>query len=145
VLEWFNPGCPFVVQAHEGGPLKDLATQQPDDVVWLAINSGAPGKQGADPAANVEAVAKWAMKHPVLMDPEGTVGKAYAASNTPQMVVVDPKGTLAYYGALDNAPFNEVKGGDKRLNYASDAIAAVRAGTTPEPARTKPYGCSVKY
>ena len=41
VLEWFNPGCPFVVAAHkEGGALATRASEQPDDVVWLAINSG---------------------------------------------------------------------------------------------------------
>ncbi|MCA9570124.1 MAG: redoxin family protein [Myxococcales bacterium] len=146
VLEWFNPGCPFVVAAHEGpGPLADLAGKQPDQVVWLAVNSGAPGKQGADPAENREATQKWNMGHPVLMDPTGEVGKTYGASNTPQMVVVDAKGTLAYYGALDNAPLNEVKGGESRIDYAANAIAAVVKGEKPEPARTKPYGCSVKY
>ena len=33
VLEWFNPGCPFVVSAHEGGPLEQMASAQPEDVV----------------------------------------------------------------------------------------------------------------
>lgn len=145
VLEWFNPGCPFVVAAHEGGPLKDLAAKQPEEVVWLAVNSGAPGKQGAEPSFNREAATKWNLDHPILMDPTGQVGRSYGASNTPQLVVVDGKGTLAYYGALDNAPFNEVKGGDKRIDYTADAIASVLAGTTPKPAKTKPYGCSVKY
>ena len=46
VLEWFNPGCPFVVYAHKDGPLKAMAAEAKDDVVWLAINSSAPGKQG---------------------------------------------------------------------------------------------------
>ena len=43
VLEWFNPGCPFVKYAHGDGPLADMATRHAkNDVVWLAINSGAP-------------------------------------------------------------------------------------------------------
>ena len=47
VLEWFNPGCPYVVYAHGEGPLTELAAKRvSDDVVWLGINSGAPGKQG---------------------------------------------------------------------------------------------------
>ena len=56
VLEWFNPGCPFVVYAHEKGPLMAMAKAWTDkDVVWLAINSGAPGKQGAGLEANTKA------------------------------------------------------------------------------------------
>lgn len=145
VLEWFNPGCPFVVAAHEKGGLKELAGSQPDSVVWLAVNSGAPGKQGADPAFNREAVTKWGIGHPVLLDPTGAVGHSYHATNTPQMVVIDATGKLAYYGALDNAPLNEVKGSSERLDYAADAIAAVLAGKSPRPDHTPPYGCSVKY
>jgi peroxiredoxin len=144
VLEWFNPGCPFVVAAHEEGPLKDLAARSVgDDVVWLAINSGAPGKQGADPADNVAAREKWGMTHPVLLDPDGTVGKAYGAVNTPQLVVIDAKGTLQYWGALDNAPLNEARG--ERRPWTADAIAKVKAGEKAKPAKTKPWGCSVKY
>src|SRR5690606_10590326 len=46
VLEWFNPGCPFVDYAHAKGPLRTMAAEQIEQgVVWLAINSGAPGKQ----------------------------------------------------------------------------------------------------
>ena len=48
VLEWFNPDCPFVKKHHVTfGSMG--ATQQAfveENVVWLAINSGAPGKQG---------------------------------------------------------------------------------------------------
>src|ERR1043165_5320848 len=67
VLEWFNPGCPFVKRSHTVGSLVDTAKRHTKNgVVWLAINSGAPGKQGADLAANTEAVKTWSMEHPVL-------------------------------------------------------------------------------
>lgn len=145
VLEWFNPGCPFVKAAYEGGPLKDLASKQPEEVVWLAVNSGAPGKQGAGKSENISAVSAWSIDHPVLLDADGKVGHAYNATNTPQMVVVDSKGSIAYFGALDNAPFNQVKGGDKRIDYTANALAAVLANEPVKPAKTKPYGCSVKY
>ena len=36
VLEWFNPGCPFVKAAHTEGSLKTLAADHPE-VVWLAV------------------------------------------------------------------------------------------------------------
>ena len=62
VLEWFNPECPFVVYAHEDGPLKAMAKDLGgEDLVWLAINSGAEGKQGFGADVNAAARDKWAM------------------------------------------------------------------------------------
>lgn len=144
VLEWFNPGCPFVVKAHGEGPLADMASKQDADVVWLAINSGAPGKQGHGVEANRAAAEQWKMGHPILLDEKGEVGRAYGATNTPQMVVIDPKGTVAYAGALDNAPLGDVKG-ESLIPYTANAIAAVRSGAKVEPATTKAWGCGVKY
>ncbi|MEZ4322021.1 MAG: redoxin family protein [Myxococcota bacterium] len=145
VLEWFNPGCPFVVAAHdEGGPLAAKAAEQPEGVVWLAVNSGAPGKQGHGVEANKAAAEKWKMTHPILLDEAGEVGKLYGATNTPQMVVIDPEGVVRYWGALDNAPRNEVKG-NSRIDYTGRAISAVMAGEAVKPDHTPPWGCSVKY
>ncbi len=144
VLEWFNPGCPFVVSAHEGGPLETMASTQGDEVVWLAVNSGAPGNQGHGVEANRKAAADWKLTHPILLDEKGDVGHLYGATNTPQMVIIDKEGTVAYYGALDNAPRNQVKG-DKRVSWTANALGAVLAGDTPKPAKTKQWGCSVKY
>jgi peroxiredoxin len=108
VLEWFNPDCPFVKYAHgEGGPLRTMAKQRGDAVVWLAINSGAPGKQGTGVARNREAMAEYGIEHAILLDESGDVGRAYGATNTPHMFVIDPSGKLAYAGALDNAPMGE--------------------------------------
>lgn len=146
VLEWFNPGCPFVKRAHEG-TLKTMAADvtKSGAVVWLAINSGAPGKQGAAKEANVEAKKTWNMSHPVLLDPEGKVGKAYGATNTPHMFVVDPKGVLVYAGALDDTKGGEPEPGDKVQNYVGAALEAVAGGKSVATSRTKAWGCSVKY
>ena len=47
VLEWTNAECPFV-KKHYGA--KNMQAQQKaataDGVVWLSVNSGAPGEQG---------------------------------------------------------------------------------------------------
>jgi alkyl hydroperoxide reductase subunit AhpC len=144
VLEWFNPGCPYVVHAHDEGGLKTTATDRSGDVVWLAINSGAPGKQGHGPQTNREAAAKWSMTHPILLDESGAVGKSYAAKTTPHMYIIDEKGKLAYQGALDNAP----RGATPETGYQpylTDGIDALKAGEAPRPPQTKPWGCSVKY
>ncbi|TNE84746.1 MAG: redoxin domain-containing protein [Deltaproteobacteria bacterium] len=146
VLEWFNPGCPFVKAAHGEGPLSDMASRWGDkEVVWLAVNSGAPGKQGHGVDVNKAAVAEWSMTHPVLLDETGTVGKAYGAKTTPQMVIIDPEGNIAYEGALDNAPMGDVKGGGDRVPYTDNALVNVLDGKPAKPDQTTPWGCSVKY
>jgi peroxiredoxin len=148
VLEWFNPGCPFVRKSHEVGSLVDTAKRHTKSgVVWFAINSGAAGKQGADLQANVAAARQWSLPHPILRDETGAVGKAYGATNTPHMFVIDKKGVLVYAGAIDNSPDAERKSpdGGKLVNYVDAALQAVSGGKPVQPATTKPYGCSVKY
>ena len=148
VLEWFNPGCPFVKKSHGQGSLVDTAKRHAKKgVVWLAINSGAAGKQGADVAMNTEAAKKWGMAHPILRDESGTVGKSYGATNTPNMFVIDKTGKVVYAGAIDNSPDGEGKSAKdgKLVNYVDAALDDVAAGRAVKTAVTKPYGCSVKY
>lgn len=148
VLEWFNPGCPFVQAAHSKGSLKDAAKRHTaNDVVWLAINSGAPGRQGHGAAANKEAAKSWSLDHPILLDESGAVGRAYGATNTPHMMVIDEKGTLVYRGAVDNSPDGEgdSPAGGKLVSYVDGALADLGAARPVGTAETKAYGCSVKY
>lgn len=148
VLEWFNPGCPYVVAAHTRGSLVDAgARATKDGVVWLAVNSGAPGKQGYGVETNRAAAKNWAMAYPILSDPTGTVGKAYGATNTPHMFVVARDGTLAYKGAIDNSPDGErgAPQGGTLVEYVSAALADLAAGRPVRTAQTKAYGCGVKY
>ncbi|HEV8113614.1 MAG TPA: redoxin domain-containing protein [Planctomycetota bacterium] len=145
VLEWFNPECPFVVRQHSEGPLKDAAAKATKDgVVWLAINSSGPGKEGNGVEKNKKAVADWKMAYPVLVDEDGTVGMAYGSKNTPTMYIIDAKGMLAYHGAIDNAADGKPEGGTL-VNYVESALAEMKAGKAVSKAETKPYGCGVKY
>jgi peroxiredoxin len=145
VLEWFNPGCPFVKHVHEeNGPLATLAAEQAKaGVSWLAINSGAPGNQGHGVEANKEAAKTWSMHHPILLDESGKVGKTYGATNTPQVFVVNSEGVLVYAGAVDSDPMGKQKA--KARPYLWNALMALAEGQPVRTPRTKPYGCSVKY
>jgi peroxiredoxin len=148
VLEWFNPGCPFVNKAHTVGSLKGEAKKhEAEGVVWLAVNSSAPGKQGSDPAMNRDAVQRFGIDHPVLRDETGTVGHAYGATNTPNMFVIDKNGVVVYAGAIDNSPDGEgaSPAGGTLVNYVGAALEDLAAGRPVRTASTKPYGCSVKY
>jgi peroxiredoxin len=148
VLEWFNPGCPYVVNAHTKGSLVDLAARRTKEgVVWLAVNSGAPGKQGHGVETNRAAANAWSMAYPVLLDESGAVGRAYGATNTPHMFVVGKDGKLAYKGAIDNSPDGErgAPQGGVLVEYVSAALEDLGAGRAVRTPQTKAYGCSVKY
>jgi peroxiredoxin len=148
VLEWFNPGCPFVKKSHTVGSLITTAKKHTETgIVWLAINSGAAGNQGHAVELNQQATKDWSIGHPVLRDLDGKVGKAYGATNTPHMFVIDKKGTVVYAGAIDNSPDAEGKSpeGGTLVNHVDAALADLAAGRAVKTASTKAYGCSVKY
>ncbi|MEO8179470.1 MAG: thioredoxin family protein [Deltaproteobacteria bacterium] len=148
VLEWFNPGCPFVKASHTEGSLKGYAAAETaQGVTWLAINSGGPGKQGNGAEATKQGQTAFGMQHPVLLDEAGSVGRLYGAERTPQLYVINAEGVLVYRGAIDNSPDGEGKSpeGGKLVNYVASALQAVRTGGKVEPPETKPYGCTVKY
>ncbi|EYF05607.1 PPO candidate 1 [Chondromyces apiculatus DSM 436] len=146
VLEWFNPGCPFVQKAHREGALKDMAARVADKgVVWLAINSGAAGKQGHGKEANVKARDEFGMKHPILLDETGATGRAYGAERTPHMYVIDPKGIVVYAGAIDSTRGGEPEKDEKVTNHVDVALSELAEGKPISMAQTEAYGCSVKY
>jgi peroxiredoxin len=144
VLEWFNPDCPFVQKHHLNtrSMAETCANAAEHEVVWLAINSNAPGKQGSGLERNRKAVEEFKIAYPVLLDEDGTVGKRYGAKTTPHMFIIDKDGILVYAGAIDNAP-NPKDLGD--VNYVNKALGECMAGKGVETAQTKAYGCSVKY
>lgn len=144
VLEWYNPGCPFIVKHHKTlTTFNDLYNEfHSKDVVFLAINSSAKGKQGHGAELNKKAKEEFKLPFPVLVDEDGTVGKSYGAKTTPHCYIVNKDGTLAYNGAIDNNTSPD-KAGDK--NYVKEALNQLIRGETVTEATTKPYGCSVKY
>src|ERR1700746_540361 len=47
VLEWFNPECPFVKKHYGSSNMQNLEKEFTDKgVVWLTIDSNAPGTEG---------------------------------------------------------------------------------------------------
>jgi peroxiredoxin len=144
VLEWFNPDCPFVKKHHEKN--KTMATTYAafakKDVVWLAINSGAPGKQGYGLDRNKKAREDYGIAYPVLLDETGAVGLLYGAKTSPHMFVIAKSGDLVYAGAIDD---NSSPGTLGETNWVSTCLGQVLAGEAVATSQTKPYGCSVKY
>ena len=148
VLEWFNPGCPFVQKHYKSDNMQGLQKQfTGKDVVWLTIDSSAPGKEGyltADEAN--KQIADWKMKATaLLLDPDGKVGHEYAATNTPHMYVVDPSGKLIYSGAIDSKPTANPDDIASSTNYVKVALEEAMAGKPVTTPTSRAYGCSIKY
>lgn len=148
VLEWVNPGCPFVQKHYNSGNMP--ATQKDavaKGVVWLSISSTAKDasdyKSPADLAAWQKSVS--AVPTATLMDTDGKVGKAYGARTTPHMYVIDTQGKLIYAGAIDSKPTAKVDDIKGATNYVGQALNEALAGKPVSQASTTPYGCSVKY
>jgi peroxiredoxin len=144
VLEWFNPDCPFIVKHHQKHKTMNetFAKVKEHDVVWLAVNSSAEGKQGFGLERNRKAIKDYGIPFPVLMDPEGAVGKAYGAKTTPHMFIITPDGKVAYNGAIDDNRSATELG---QTNHVLTALHQLMQGQKVETAETAPYGCSVKY
>ena len=148
VLEWHNPGCPFVQKHYRSGNMqKTQADANKAGVVWLTINSGAPGKQGymVGPAANILVNKSGASPDAYLLDSKGVVGKAYSARTTPEMVLIDARGTLVYQGAIDDKPTTDVADIKTARNHLLAALGELKAGKPISVATSKPYGCTVRY
>lgn len=149
VLEWTNPGCPFVVKHY--GP-QNMQTLQKEakakNVVWLSINSTARSHQDhlAPTALQDRLVKDWgAAPTAVLMDEAGTVGKAYAARTTPHMYVIDPAGKLVYAGGIDDKRSSNPADIPDAKNFVRAALADSLAGKPVATPSATPYGCSIKY
>lgn len=148
VLEWVNPGCPFVVKHYGAGNMQATQKGAADKgVVWLAVNSTA--KDHTD-YLSPEAMGAWmqsrkAVASATLMDPDGKVGRAYGARTTPHMYVIDPAGKLVYAGAIDSKASANPADIATATNHVKMALAETLAGKAVSVASTRPYGCSVKY
>ena len=148
VLEWTNDGCPFVQKHYNSKNMqKTQEAASKDGVVWLTVISSKPGSQGYVSGAQADKLTADRGAHPahVLLDPDGSMGKAYGAKTTPHMYIITPDGKIAYNGAIDSIQSNRVEDIPKAKNYVLAALDAVKAGKKPDPALTVPYGCSVKY
>lgn len=147
VLEWNNPGCPFVKKHYQGNMQalqKEVVAQ---GGVWLAINS--TRDDSGDYLAPAQ-LGRWmteqkASPTATLMDEDGKVGQAYAARVTPHMYIVSAQGVLVYAGGIDSIASARVDDIPQATNHVRQAMAEIKAGKPVSVATSRAYGCSVKY
>ena len=148
VLEWTNPGCPFVRKHYDSGNMPKLqAEYTKKGVVWLAIDSSAAGEQGAFTPDSAKKATEGDYKSvsELLIDEDGKVGHLYGATNTPDMFIINPEGKIVYEGAIDSIASADKTDISKATNYVQTGLDEALAGKPVSKTMSKPYGCSVKY
>ena len=148
VLEWFNPECPFVKKHYGSGNMQKLQAESTSKgVVWLTVDSSAPGLEGYLTADQANAkMTEWKTKQSALvLDPDGKAGRSYGAKNTPHMFLINPEGKIVYEGAIDSKATPNPSDITSATNYVKVALDESLSGKNVSNANTKPYGCSVKY
>ena len=148
VLEWFNPGCPYVVKHYDAGNMQAVQKAAVEKgAVWLSINSSAEGMEGNQTPADGKAyiAEKKSAQTSLILDPTGEIGRLYGAKTTPHMFVIDKDGKIAYAGAIDDKPSANPETVSGAKNYVLAALDELLAGKPVTESTTRPYGCSVKY
>ncbi len=132
--------CPYALAWHER--ILDAARDHPG-VRFLAVNPNDAERYPRDSfeamRERVQADGGWPL--PYLRDETQDVARAYGAQTTPDVFVLDAEGILRYRGAPDE-DYGDPSQGAAWLRGALDAVLA---GRDPDPAETRPVGCSVKW
>lgn len=148
VLEWVNPGCPYVRKHYDAKNMQGSQKLAADKgAIWLAVNSTATTHQDYLEPTKLAAWMKSqnAAASRTLLDEQGSVGKSYNARTTPHMYIIDAKGTLVYAGGIDSIPSASKDDIAKATNYVNTSLTEIASGKAVSNASTKPYGCSIKY
>ncbi len=143
--------CP-TAQAYEGRLKRIVADYRERGVAVVAISPNDPGSVRlnelgytdlGDTLEDMKVRARdRAFNFPYLYDGETqAVSRAYGAVCTPHVFLFDAARKLKYAGRIDDSEREEqVKSPDLR-----NAIDALLAGREVPVARTRPFGCSVKW
>lgn len=133
ILNFWSGECPHSSRADR--ELAVLLEGWGDAVVVLPIASNA-----SEPPELLRRAAAGRGLSLVLHDSRQQVAGLYGAATTPHLFVVDARGVLRYQGAFDDMTFRKRT---PTQPYLADAVEAVLAGRSPEPAETPPYGCTI--
>jgi peroxiredoxin len=133
--------CPYALAWHDR-IMEAARDYDGRGVRFLVINSNDADRYPRD---SLEAMKRRVTQEqwpvPYLHDSSQEVASAYGAKTTPDIFVLDAERRLRYRGAPDSDY------GDPSQNAAwlRGALDAVLEGRAPEPAETKPVGCSIKW
>lgn len=142
-------GCPFVVGAEgygEGWEGRYQELQKVCDasgVGMVLVNSNEAKRDKGD---NLEDMKKRATENGFastryVLDVNSELANAFGARTTPHVFLFDKSMKLVYKGAIDD---NNESASKVTQPWLKNAIAKMIEGKNPEPAESKPVGCSIK-
>lgn len=111
----------------------------------VTINPNDPVQSKGDSFEDMKVRAKEkSFPFPYLFDEQQTVSPAYGATRTPEVFVLKKTGSdfvVAYTGTIDDNS-NDANAVEEK--FVVNAVNALLAGNTPDPATTKAIGCGIK-
>jgi len=135
IVNFWSAECPFAERVDR--ELVCYLREWGERVALLTIAANANESQ-----AQVAAAARQRGLEPVFLGSRSEVPDAYEAQTTPHLFVVDADGILRYRGAFDDVTFRQRAA---TRSYLKDAVEALSAGRSPDPAETAPYGCTIVH
>lgn len=148
VLEWTNPGCPFVKKHYGSGNLQTLQVEARRwGVVWLTVNSTA---DGSGDFLTPSQMARWQAEQKAapdytLMDEAGELGRAFGARTALHFFILNPRGELIYAGGIDSIPSHKAEDIPRASNYVRQGLNEALAGRHLSVPASRPYGCPITY
>lgn len=133
--------CPFAV-AYEDRIIDINKRYAPQGYPVIAINPNDPVVQPADGFEKMQdRAAEKGFEFPYLLDEGQHVYPKFGATRTPHVFLLDSDRVVRYIGAIDD---NYQDAEAVEVHYLEDALEALKAGKSPEPAVTKAIGCTIK-
>lgn len=133
VVYFWSAECPSAARAD--GLLAGWLPAWGDQVALLPIASNA--NEEPDFMAQVAFERDLQL---VLRDAGQHVADDYHATHTPHFFVINGSGRLVYQGGLDDTTFRQRT---PTRFFLREAVEALLAGRSPDPAETHPYGCTI--
>ena len=151
--------CPYV-QAWEDRIIKIQTDYRKEDVQIIAISSNDVELYPDDSFPKMkERSIKKEYNFPYLFDETQEIALAYGAERTPEFFLFDEERKLRYHGAIDDNYEDEqpyqgtptpgviysVSPDGVTNPFLKNAIESILIGVSPNPEKTTPTGCSIKY
>lgn len=141
VMFWCNH-CPYVIPNQD----RVIAMQEEygeHGVSFAAICSNNAATHPADSFDNMKRRAlEKSYNFPYLHDEAQDVARSFGAERTPEVFLFDAAGRLRYHGRIDD---NHEDVERARSHDLRNAIAALLAGSSPDPVETGALGCTIKW
>jgi len=148
VLEWTSTSCPYAAAQYSSGRMPQLQRWASDKgIVWLSVLSTHPSREDYLAPAQAQAFnrRRGGVPSALLIDAEGTMGKAYGALTADHMFIIAANGTLVYAGAIDDSESQDPTEVASSHNHVRAALTDLLAGRRVAKPSTEPFGCSVNY